>query len=116
MGTVKLDGDVNQAIDFKTGKVTYDSGYHNSISINRQGVIAEAHEGGKSTYYRLGHPTNPTGNDFSITWDTGRNGIWYGTGVDPQISINDNYQVLEGCTVSETKVCFTIAVGRPSPI
>lgn len=96
VGTVKLDGDVNQTIDFKTGKVTvYDSGYHNSISINRQGVIAEAHEGGKAMFYRLGHLKNPAANDFSITWDTGTNGIKYDAGVDPQISINDNYQVVE---------------------
>jgi hypothetical protein len=96
VGTVNLAGDVNQTIDFQTGKETvYDSGYHNSISINSQGVIAEAHEGGKAMFYRLGHLKNPAGKDYNIVWDTGKNGIKYDSGVDPQISINDNYQVVE---------------------
>jgi hypothetical protein len=74
---------------------SYDTGYHGSISINRQGVIAEAHEGGKSLFYRLGHLTKPAGGDFTITWDTGKNGVKYDTGVDPQVSINDSYQLVD---------------------
>jgi hypothetical protein len=95
VGTVKLNGDVHQSIDFKTIRTIYDAGYHGSISINRQGVIAEAHEGGKSLFYRLGHLTRPAGGDFTITWDTGKNGVKYDAGVDPQVSINDSYQLVD---------------------
>jgi hypothetical protein len=95
VGTVNLNGDVNQTIDFKQKGEIYDSGYHGSISINRQGVIAEAHEGGNSLFYRLGHLTNPAGGDFTITWDTGKKGVKYDSGVDPQVSINDSYQLVE---------------------
>ena len=95
VGTVNLNGDVNQTIDFKKNMTIYDTGYHGSISINRQGVIAEAHEGGKSLFYRLGHLTNPAAGDFTITWDTGKNGVKYDTGVDPQVSINDSYQLVD---------------------
>jgi len=44
VGTVSLNGDTNQRVDFKTDEITYDTGFHNSISINGEGIIAEAHE------------------------------------------------------------------------
>jgi hypothetical protein len=95
VGTVNLNGDVNQTIDFKKKGEIYDTGYHGSISINRQGVIAEAHEGGRSLFYRLGHLTNPSAGDLTITWDTGKKGVKYDSGVDPQVSINDSYQLVD---------------------
>jgi len=100
VGTVDLDGGTSQRIDFKTASkgTTFDSGFHNSISVNGIGVIAEAHEsgsGGKGIYYRLGHLTNPAGGDFSISWDTGTKGLKYDDGINPNISVNDDNNVIE---------------------
>lgn len=108
VGTVNLNGDVSQTIDFKKKGAIYDTGYHGSISINREGVIAEAHEGGKSLYYRLGHLTNPAAGDFAITWDTGKKGVKYDTGVDPQVSINDSYQLVDVHGVRNEKLLHYI--------
>ncbi len=99
VGTVDLRGDVNQSINFRTGASTvYDTGFCNSISVNRRGVIAEAHEAGNGhhgIFYRLAHLKNPLQGDFSIVWDTGDHGVKYNDGVHPRISINDNNDVVE---------------------
>jgi hypothetical protein len=100
VGTVDLNGGTSQRIDFKTDSkgTKFDSGFHNSISVNGIGVIAEAHEsgsGGKGIYYRLGHLTNPAGGDFSISWDTGTNGLKYDDGINPNLSVNDDNNVIE---------------------
>jgi hypothetical protein len=97
-GTLDLNGDVEQRIQWKTGIVPFDSGYHGTISVNASGVIAEAHEsgsGGKGIYYRLGHLKDPASGDFDIVWDTDDDGQWYSNGINPHISINDSGQVVE---------------------
>jgi hypothetical protein len=97
VGTLDLDGTTDQQINFKVSNTKYDNGFHNSISVNYNGTIAEAHEadGGKGIYYRLGHLNGPGSGDFSIVWDTGSNGQKYDNGINPRISINDNNDVVE---------------------
>ena len=98
VGTLNLNGDLEQKIQWKTDIETFDSGYHGTIAVNASGVIAEAHEsgsGGKGIYYRLGHLTDPAGGDFHIIWDTGDEGQWYSNGINPHISINDSGEVVE---------------------
>ena len=101
VGTVDVNGGVDQEIQWKTGKtgnLPFDSGYHNTLAVNASGVIAEAHEsgsGGKGIYYRLGHLKNPANGDFNVVWDTGDYGKNYGNGINPHISIDDNGEVVE---------------------
>ena len=98
VGTVDVNGGVDQKIQWKTGDLPFDSGYHNTLAVNASGVIAEAHEsgsGGKGIYYRLGHLKNPANGDFNVVWDTGDYGRPYGDGINPHISINDNGEVVE---------------------
>ena len=98
VGTLKLNGDLEQKIQWKTDKEPFDSGYHGTIAVNASGVIAEAHEsgsGGKGIYFRRGHLTDPAGGDFHIIWDTGDEGKWYSNGINPHISINDSGEVVE---------------------
>jgi hypothetical protein len=51
VGTIDPEGDTDQAIDFKVQNSKYDNGFHNSVSVNYNGTIAEAHEadGGKGS-------------------------------------------------------------------
>ena len=98
VGTVQLNGDLKQEINFKKDQVQFDSGFHNGLAINAAGMIAEVHEsgsGGRGLYYRLGHLKNPVGGDFSIEWNTGDKGIKYDDGVNPRVSMNDNGDVVE---------------------
>ncbi len=100
VGTVDPNGNTSQTINFKTNKsgTKFDTGFHDSVSVNGLGVIAEAHQsgqGGDGIFYRLGHLTNPSAGDFSITWDSGTGGQRYDKGVDPKISVNDDNDVVE---------------------
>src|ERR1700761_1991085 len=97
VGKLDVQGTTDQQIDFKVQSAKYDNGFHNSVSVNYNGTIAEAHEadGGTGIYYRLGHLNAPGSGDFSIVWDTGSNGQKYDNGVGPRISINDNNDVVE---------------------
>ena len=98
VGTVNVNGGVDQEIQWKTGNLPFDSGYHNTLAVNASGVIAEAHEsgsGGKGIYYRLGHLKDPANGNFNVVWDTGDYGKNYGNGINPHISINDNGDVVE---------------------
>jgi hypothetical protein len=104
VGTVNINGDVNQTINFNTSATIYDTGFHGSISVNRQRVVTETHEGGKFLYYRLGRLQN----NYTIAWDSGAKGIRYDTGVDPQISVNDSYQVVEVHGVRDEKLLHYI--------
>jgi hypothetical protein len=97
-GTLDVNGDLDQRVQWKTGIVPFDSGYHDTVAVNASGVIAEAHEsgsGGKGIYYRLGHLTDPANGDFNVVWDTGDYGQKYGDGINPHISINDSGEVVE---------------------
>jgi hypothetical protein len=97
VGTLNLQGGTDQLINFKVNNVQYDTGFHNSIAVNYNGTIAEAHEsnGGKGIFYRLGHLNAPGSGDFSIVWDSGVKGQPYDNGIDPHIAINDNDDVVE---------------------
>jgi hypothetical protein len=100
VGTVDLNGNTSQTIKFKTSTsgTKFDTGFHDSVSVNGLGLIAEAHQsgqGGDGIFYRLGRLTNPNAGDFSITWLTGSGGQRYDKGVDPKISINDDNDVVE---------------------
>jgi hypothetical protein len=97
VGTLDLNGATGQLIDFKVQNVKLDTGFHDSISVNYNGTIAEAHEadGKKGMYYRLGHLNAPGSGDFNIVWDSGDGGQWWDDGVNPHIAINDNNDVVE---------------------
>jgi hypothetical protein len=98
VGTLDVNGGVDQTIQWKTDSLPLDSGFHNTLAVNASGVIAEAHEsgsGGKGIYYRLGHLKDPANGDFNVVWDTGDYGQKYGDGINPHISINDSGEVVE---------------------
>ena len=97
VGTLDPYGGVNQQINLKVLNQYYDTGWRPTISINYNGIIAEAHEGDSSQklYYRLGHLNSPGTGDFTIAWDTGSGGTSYDTGLAPVISLNDNGDVVE---------------------
>ena len=78
----------DQLINFKVQNEKLDTGFHDSISVNYNGTIAEAHEadGKKGMYYRLGHLKAPGSGDFSIVWDSGDGGQPWDDGVNPQLA------------------------------
>jgi hypothetical protein len=97
-GTLDVNGGVDQRVQWKTDIVPFDSGFHNTLAVDANGVIAEAQEsgsGGKGMYYRLGHLKDPANGDFTVVWDTGDHGQKYGDGINPHISINDSGEVVE---------------------
>ena len=97
VGTLDLNGGTDQLINFKVQNEKLDTGFHDSISVNYNGTIAEAHEadGKKGMYYRLGHLKAPASGNFNIVWDSGDRGQPWDDGVNPQIAINDNNDVVE---------------------
>jgi hypothetical protein len=97
VGTLDLNGGTDQLINFKVQNEKLDTGFHDSISVNYNGTIAEAHEadGKKGMYYRLGHLKSPASGNFNIVWDSGDGGQPWDDGVNPQIAINDNNDVVE---------------------
>jgi hypothetical protein len=97
VGTLDLNGGTDQLINFKVQNEKLDTGFHDSISVNYNGTIAEAHEadGKKGMYYRLGHLKAPASGNFNIVWDSGDLGQPWDDGVNPQIAINDNNDVVE---------------------
>jgi hypothetical protein len=92
-------GGLDQSIDWLTPRNTlFDSGFHSSTAINDNGVILEVHEsgsGGTGLYYRVGHLTNPAGGDYTITWDSGTNGVRYDDGINPHIALNNHDEAVE---------------------
>jgi hypothetical protein len=97
VGTLDPALGTNQVINFKLMNVQFDNGFHNSLAVNYNGTIVEAHEGngGKGMYYRIGYLTLPSKNDFSITWTSGQAGVLYDNGINPHIAINNNNDVVE---------------------
>jgi hypothetical protein len=97
VGTLDPNGSTDQEIQFKIRNKYYDTGFHNSISVNNNGTIAEAHEADGKTglWYRLGRLNAPGAGDFSIDWISGDRGVWWDNGVDPHIAINDNNDAIE---------------------
>jgi hypothetical protein len=104
IGFMDVYGGLNQAIKWLTPEgERFDSGFHSSTAINRNGVIVEVHEsgsGGTGLYYRVGHLEHATGGGPSIVWDSGTNGVKYDDGVNPHIAINNNDEVVEVHQVS----------------
>jgi hypothetical protein len=99
VGQLDPNGDEKQSITWKTGSIKWDAGFHSSVSMNNSGVIVGVHESGQSNdtgvYYRVGHLTNPAGGNYTITWDSGSNGIRYSGGINPHIAINNKGLVVE---------------------
>jgi hypothetical protein len=99
VGMINPHGGLEQSIDWLTPNSTvFDSGFHSSTAINDNGVILEVHEsgsGGSGLYYRVGHLTNPAGGDFTITWDSGTDGVRYDDGINPHIALNNLDEAVE---------------------
>jgi hypothetical protein len=116
VGTLDLEGTTDQLISFKVQNTQFDTGFHDSVSVNYNGTIAEVHEadGGKGIFYRLGHLNAPGSDDFTIVWDTGTNGQKYDNGVNPHISINDNNDVVEVHQVASDDHLLHYARGKAS--
>jgi hypothetical protein len=98
VGKIDPYGGTNQSIQWLTRSTRWDSGFHSSIAVNKNGIIVGVHEsgsGGTGLYYRIGHLTNPSGGNYSITWDSGQNGIKYDDGINPHIALNNRNEVVE---------------------
>jgi hypothetical protein len=97
VGTLDPNGSTSQQIQFKVSNEYFDTGFHDSIAVNNNGTIAEAHEADGKTglWYRLGYLNAPGAGDFKIVWSTGDRGIEYDSGVNPHIAINDNNDAIE---------------------
>jgi hypothetical protein len=104
VGTINPQGDQNQSINWVTGTIHWDGGFHTSIAMNNNGVILGVHESNSSNnhdlFYRIGHLGNPAGGNYAITWDSGGIGIRYDGGINPHIAINNLNQVVEVHQVS----------------
>ena len=116
VGTVSPGGDQNQTITFKTNSkgTEFDTGFHDSVSVNNLGVIVEAHQsgqGGDGIFTRVGHLTDPGAGNFTITW-SGNGGDWYDKGVDPKISVNDNNDVVEVHRINGSEAKLHYARGK----
>jgi len=98
VGKVDPYGGHNQSITWLTGIMHWDAGFNGSIAMNDSGVIVGVHEagrGGDGLYYRVGHLRNPAGGDYTVQWDGVAWGIRYDTGINPNIAINNNEEVVE---------------------
>ncbi len=96
VGKIDPYGGTSQSITWLTGDLSWDAGFHSSTAINDAGVIVSVHEGsGTGMYYRIGHLTNPSGGDYSMTWDSGSKGIKFDDGINPHIAINNSNQIVE---------------------
>jgi hypothetical protein len=96
-GRIKPDGDTSQTIDWVQKNVNYDGGFHNNLALApfyTYGVFTDVHEArgtGNGLYYRIGY----LGGDMRINWITGSNGVKYESGMNPNIAINIDNQVVE---------------------
>jgi hypothetical protein len=73
VGKVDPLGSLDQSIQWLTDSIYWDRGFHSSIAINDNGLIASVHETGFAStgiYYRVGHFANPGAGDFTIQWDS----------------------------------------------
>jgi hypothetical protein len=97
VGWIDPNGNERQIIRWKTDVMFWDNGFHNSIAMNDNGVIASVHEthgSSNSLFYRIGHLRNPAGGDYTIAWDSGSWGIEYDRGINPHIAINNHNEVV----------------------
>lgn len=88
---------IHQEIQWRVKGRRFDSGYHGSVAVARDGTIAEVHESGsngKGLYYRVGH-IRLVDNELQIVWSSGDKGVYYDDGINPSISINDKGDVVE---------------------
>jgi hypothetical protein len=98
IGRLYPDGGVDQSIQWLLKDQIFDSGFHSSVAVNDNGVIAEVHEsgsGGTGLYYRVGHMRNPDAGQFDIVWVSGSAGLYYDSGVNPHIAMNKAGNVVE---------------------
>jgi hypothetical protein len=101
VGKIDINGGKDQSITWLTRELFWVNGFHSSTAINDAGVIVSVHEGSsKGMYYRVGHLTNPSRGDYTMTWDSGKYGIKFDDGINPHIAINNSNQVVEVHQVS----------------
>ena len=97
-GKIDPNGEANQSISWLTQPTRVDAGFHSSIAMNDNGIIAEVHESGSNgtgLYYRVGQFKNPKAGDFTIVWNSGEWGVNYDDGINPHIAFNNQNQVVE---------------------
>ena len=93
IGQVDLKAGIDQAIDWKSKGIKYDSGSNNSIAFFNNTVV-EVHEsgnGGKGLFYRIGWLLKPE--NGTISWLT--EATRYDEGVNPHIAVDANQHVVE---------------------
>jgi hypothetical protein len=99
VGQINPSGNTDQIITWFKERVTYDRGFHNSVTyLAASGTIIDLHESGDNgtgIFYRLGYIRNPNAGDFSIAWLTGTGGVKYGTGRSPHIAVDQNRRAVE---------------------
>jgi hypothetical protein len=97
VGRIDPLGSVDQDIEWLTDDTIYDTGFHSSLSVNANGVIAEVHEADGKTglFYRIGHLEDPAAGKYNLVWDSGALGVQFDNGINPHISINNRNEVVE---------------------
>ena len=90
IGQVDLKAGIDQAIDWKSKGITYDSGSHNSIAYFNNTVV-DVHQSGNGLFYRIGWLLKPE--NGTISWLTGA--TRYDQGVNPHIAVDANQHVVE---------------------
>ena len=107
VGSVDINGGVQQRIYFRSSQIEYDRGFHNGLSMNDRDILVDTHEsgnGGSGIYYRLGVVTT----DYQIEWLSGKSGQRYDDGVDTRVALNLKGDVVEVHRVSgETLLHYT---------
>jgi hypothetical protein len=99
VGWIDPYGGKDQFINWLTGAIHWDGGFHTSIAMNDAGIIVGVHESNNisnnNLHYRVGRLRNPAAGDYTIQWDSGHAGIRYDSGKNPHIAINNHNQVVE---------------------
>jgi len=98
VGKIQPYGGNDQSLTWLTEKTFWDNGFHASVAINDEGVIAGVHETGHAStglYYRVGHFIDPAAGNFAIYFDSGPWGRWYDDGINPHIALNNLNQIVE---------------------
>jgi hypothetical protein len=96
-GTLNPTGSVDQSMNWVVTDTQYDTGRTPQISVNSSGTLVEVHQNNddaKKLFYRYGY-VDPNNSRPNITWTSGTLGIQYESGVDPRISLNDTFTLVE---------------------
>jgi hypothetical protein len=101
IGKVNLNGSVEQTIEWSSPAYALDGGRNPQVAINDLGQVVEVHETnnvfGHKLYYHLGHLRQSTDNpnQYYLISDSGANGIEYNEGRFPQITLDNQGNVIE---------------------